>query len=326
MLDLVLLGIVLQLLNISYVEGLQPDFSNLVLMGENGSIAYSIIGMEEGSWALLNASLPEDYTQVSILASEGQSAPVDSETIEIPYMAGMRPDFSNLIIEIIRPDGSSIISNHSIIGFSEGRWAIVHIEPPLGENDTLNIYADAGQAAVPGQSGEEPAAGALPPGNETGLQGGNLTMDELWPLAEGDFWRFSDGRDSFELRIEECGEGCFLLLQSAEGKPPASIRLSAYNGTVQDASSGEPVPLFAAENMSWDNGNLTISISSEPGSASLGGEDQECISITRSVEAILPDGTVASASFGACFAPGIGPMRITRPDGRIYSVVEYGTG
>ncbi len=51
-----------QLVNISHMAGLNDDFSNLVLqvVNENGTttVPYTIVGMQDGQWAMVNATLP----------------------------------------------------------------------------------------------------------------------------------------------------------------------------------------------------------------------------------------------------------------------------
>jgi parallel beta-helix repeat protein len=66
-----------QLVNISHMAGLNDDFSNLVLqvVNENGTttVPYTIVDMQDGQWAMVNATLPEGNGTLVASASQDYS-------------------------------------------------------------------------------------------------------------------------------------------------------------------------------------------------------------------------------------------------------------
>jgi hypothetical protein len=169
---------VFQLVNVSWVEGLESDFSNMLLeiTEANGSYyaAYEIVEMEENAWILVNVSVPEENYTLNVLA-DAESEEESNETIvQIPYQEGFEPDFSNLLIQFVQPDGNSSDINYSVLGLNESEWILVGLERPPGPEETISILAT--QIEDP-----EPPADEGPGENESDANESLVTSPEEVP-------------------------------------------------------------------------------------------------------------------------------------------------
>jgi len=70
------LGMVLaitQLINLTYIEGLASDFSDVMLEASTANetflAPYQLVDKSDGEWALLNATLPEGILALHIISS-----------------------------------------------------------------------------------------------------------------------------------------------------------------------------------------------------------------------------------------------------------------
>ena len=330
---------VFSLINLTYVDGLAPDFSDLALeaVTENGTyqLPFSVLEYEEGAWALVNASVPEEnYTLIlSASSAGGEDSPA---VLNISYQEGLSPDFSNLHIQFTGPDGGALDAGFAITELKEGQYALVELERAPLENETISILADT-LPAPPDLDGNvsglgEPSGTMESPDLQMAAPAaspaGKAKMRDLWPLKKGNRWAFEDsaGSISFELLLDDCGKDCFRMDQDSPNGA-ASIGLLIIGETIYELDQGgrrERMPLFSTNSVDWEDGNSTITIRSEPGSGELDGQVVGCTRIIRHVEAGLPDGAgTASASFEACFAENYGPIWIIRPDGSVHGVLSY---
>ena len=183
---LLVLAVVTQLINITYVDGLQNDFSNMVLevVTENGSYAadYSTVSMERGGWIIVNATLPEDGDySINVLsqAEEGFPSEFDPSIIEISYQPGLKSDFSNLVIHLEGPDGITSVG-YSPVSMSDGEWIIIGLDRKPGPDEDIVILANLDnlenlEGVLPGDeetetAADDPVQQPAEPVNETSAQ------------------------------------------------------------------------------------------------------------------------------------------------------------
>ncbi len=140
-------------LNITHVEGLRADFSDLVLEadGENGTYAlpFTVAGLSEGEWVLVNATPPGDGSQIRLLSSSSNGSltrTADPSIVEITHQEGFEADFSNLAFALCDSGGHYSPISHTIIGYSEGQWAAVALERAPAEYETLSVLISLGDA------------------------------------------------------------------------------------------------------------------------------------------------------------------------------------
>ncbi len=209
------IGLVLaitQLINLTYFEGLNSDFSDLALQVVSGNgtydAPYTVVDKADGEWIAVNATLPEggDYT-LNVLSSSDlgpdYSETSDPSIIEVPYQEGFAPDFSNLAVAFVSASGVTTPATHSIVGMSRGQWAIIALPRAPMAGETVSFMIRVGDVA-PGlpeereQSGQgESDNGTLPESDEKGeppppaeqgnetTQSGKGPLPELQPEAQG---------------------------------------------------------------------------------------------------------------------------------------------
>ncbi len=129
-----------QLVNITHMDGIKDDLSNLILQSANGSVPYTVVG-QNGSAAVLNASSGSPLQALVYGPDDTMSPDVNPQIFTIAYFDGLNPDFSNLVVELQSPSGSSEVAGYSVISESDGEWIIIGLDsiPPTG--DTLKVLA-----------------------------------------------------------------------------------------------------------------------------------------------------------------------------------------
>ncbi len=179
------LGIVFaitQLINLTYLEGLSGDFSDLVLqvVADNGTYnaPYMVVDKADGAWIVLNATLPENtgYSLNILSSSDGGGSfekTNDPSIIEVSYQEGFAQDFSNLAVAFMSPDGMATPVTYSLIGMSEGQWAIIALPRPPMAGETISLMAKVGDvppsslASVPSGDGLDKEVPELNDTNES---------------------------------------------------------------------------------------------------------------------------------------------------------------
>lgn len=186
------------LLNLS-LEGTSGDLSDIVVMTDSGNglgpVQFSVIDGEEGSWVLLNVSLPDESSSMVVLRElEGQamqSSSQDSSFVEIPMTAELLPDLSNLVVQIVRADGGAETTGFSIVSTGD-TFVVIHLDKAPGDGEQMRFFAgmDYGTPDIPAQNMTEPQENEtvspeteilLPPAeNETSQSepSGNETVSE----------------------------------------------------------------------------------------------------------------------------------------------------
>ncbi|MFH0737522.1 MAG: hypothetical protein V1827_02405, partial [Candidatus Micrarchaeota archaeon] len=169
----------IQPLNITHIEGLNDDFSNMLLQVTSGNASYNapytVIEMEQGGWVVVNADLPEgDYTLgVMADAGDGFSSTYDPKILEISYNEVFRPDFSNLRIQFVSSSGQITQMPYSVVGLQESGWVIVALEREPAIDETIDILAieaayPAGEDAPPQEEPAPPEETPEPPQEDIG--------------------------------------------------------------------------------------------------------------------------------------------------------------
>jgi hypothetical protein len=144
---LVVLAALTQIVNLTHVDGIDRDFSNMILevSGENSTYAtdYTIVQLEPGSWILVNVTVPEEEYTLNVLSttSADYAADFDPSVIEISYMPGLEADFSNLVIQFFDSAGNVEEIPHTIVSMGEGSWAIVGLERAPTAYESISILA-----------------------------------------------------------------------------------------------------------------------------------------------------------------------------------------
>ncbi|MEW6721717.1 MAG: LamG domain-containing protein [Candidatus Micrarchaeota archaeon] len=182
------------LLNVTHVEGLEDDFSNILIEITDSSGTYfanhSVVEYEPGAWASVNVTVPDEEYSLGVLSSNDTGAEVQETypgMIEVAYAEGMAEDFSNLLVAFVFQSGYETPVAYSIVAFEPGEWAILSLERPPAEGESISILIS--QPVEPVPSDAEPEArvdGAAPGITETGdagdFGGGNgLAEDESAP-------------------------------------------------------------------------------------------------------------------------------------------------
>ncbi|MEW6749177.1 MAG: right-handed parallel beta-helix repeat-containing protein, partial [Candidatus Micrarchaeota archaeon] len=159
--------------NLTHIEGLNDDFSNMLIKvtTENSSYdaSYAITGMEPGQWAAMEVEVPEGQYILNVLAdvgSDGFNTDADPRIIEISYDPLFATDFSNMLIHLSSSYGDVPVA-YTVIGMSEGEWVLIALERAPEPDETIDILAMAAEYAPP-SSETQPEAEA-PPENQTSV-------------------------------------------------------------------------------------------------------------------------------------------------------------
>ncbi|MFN7991409.1 MAG: right-handed parallel beta-helix repeat-containing protein [Candidatus Micrarchaeia archaeon] len=149
-----------QSINITHFEGLNDDFSNLVLEVDSANHSYyaphNITSFEPGAWALVSADLPDGMYELNAMSSADAnfSASYEPNIIEISYSPAFKPDFSNLAVQF-ESDGKSLPVSYSVVGMKEGDWVIVALErAPLG-SESISLLAKSDAPVFGSQEGQD---------------------------------------------------------------------------------------------------------------------------------------------------------------------------
>ena len=134
-------------LNISHMEGMAGDFSNMVLelVTSNSSehVDYSILQMERNSWIVVNVSVPEEDYSMNVLIGDDARPDLEGDLpiIEITYSDVFLPDFSNLHIHFVSSETSEEIG-YTFVAVEEGQWAILGLDRLPSEDETISLFAE----------------------------------------------------------------------------------------------------------------------------------------------------------------------------------------
>ncbi len=163
------------LINIS-LEGTSGNLSDIAVMTDSGNglepAQFSVVDGQEGSWVLLNVSLPNESSRVVVLRDlqkqPVQSSSKDPSFVEVPISGELLPDLSNLVVQIVHTDGSTETITFSLVSSGDG-FAVIHLDKVPGEGEQVRFFAgmDHGLPAI--QSDNEPVppdTEPVPPGNE----------------------------------------------------------------------------------------------------------------------------------------------------------------
>lgn len=325
-----------QLVNITHVDGLASDFSNMILqvVTQNSSYNtnYTISQMQSGQWAVANVTVPESNYTLNILSAENASfnESYGSSFLDISYSPGLLPDFSNLAVEFVDQNGSTTTINYTIVAKSDGAWATIALGRPPSGSETIAILAaeptnatdQANQANATNQTNTSPAPA---------LNAGNFTLDSLWPLALGNSWTFQDGsgNDSFALSIVSCGDNCTAMNETYVPANSSSLLVltedndTLFEKPLSDWRSTPPLPLVSsASHYSWQDQseNLTIDVSLSDKTI-LVNETNAYLSYHLISKEI--NGINETINYTIYLVPGIGPVRIDQPDGSVQTVEHY---
>jgi hypothetical protein len=160
-----------QLVNITHIDGMNDDFSNLVLeaQSENGSalVAYEIASKEDGAWALVNASVPEGAASFVVLVSgaEGSiSRSQEPRIFDIAHFPGVADDFSNLRIQLSSPGSAPQDVAYSVVAKEDGKWAVISLARAPEGSEAVSIMAAVTFPAT--QPGEAASGGEGLPAEE----------------------------------------------------------------------------------------------------------------------------------------------------------------
>ncbi|MBN1170141.1 right-handed parallel beta-helix repeat-containing protein, partial [Candidatus Micrarchaeota archaeon] len=151
---LLVLAAFTQLINISYVDGLNSDFSNMLLeiTTDNSSYYadYGIVEMHPNQWIVVSVPVPEEKHAINVLSNaDNIYAPdADPSIIEVTYQQYFRPDFSNMHVQY-EGSGGAVDISYIVISMSEGNWAVIGLERPPEGNEQIIILATLDQ--IPGQ-------------------------------------------------------------------------------------------------------------------------------------------------------------------------------
>ncbi|MDD5340376.1 MAG: S8 family serine peptidase, partial [Candidatus ainarchaeum sp.] len=156
--------------NVSYVEGLSSDFSNMLLevMTSNGSYAapYEILDKQDGRWAAVRLPLPEGNYSLNVLASAGNASVIPSaygpEFLEITYFGGLEPDFSNLAIQFVDSNGDTSDIPYSIIALEKGKWATISLSRPPMAGESVSVLIQQPVEMEPQPDSRQPAGEGSP--------------------------------------------------------------------------------------------------------------------------------------------------------------------
>jgi len=99
--------------------------------------------------AITNASLnetnitPSPYGPEFIPLDElgGLVGTQDQPFVDVPYSDELLPDYSNLVVQIIGPDGEAETINRTIVSIGES-FALIHLERLPGEGELLGFFAE----------------------------------------------------------------------------------------------------------------------------------------------------------------------------------------
>src|SRR3989338_7699594 len=136
------------IINVSYSDGLEENFSNLLIessSGNNTSQAnFTILDFEQGTWALVNVSATDNDSLLSILSKPEQGgiypANASASQLNVTYSDGMEADFSNLLVEF-GSNGTTIQINHTISSFEPSQWALLLLDRPPLESESISVFA-----------------------------------------------------------------------------------------------------------------------------------------------------------------------------------------
>ncbi|MBU0532204.1 right-handed parallel beta-helix repeat-containing protein, partial [Candidatus Micrarchaeota archaeon] len=144
---ILVLAALTQLVNLSHVEGIDQDFSNMLLEIATGNSTYpaiyTISQMQAGDWIVVNLTVPEEDYKLNVLSTAGSSydSEYDPSILEISYMPGLSNDFSNLVIQFIDYNGNPEEISYTIVSKSDGNWVIIGLERPPRAGETISILA-----------------------------------------------------------------------------------------------------------------------------------------------------------------------------------------
>jgi hypothetical protein len=158
-----------QLVNITHLDGLKDDFSNLLMQvtTANGTFSapYDIVDKSDGEWVLVNVTVPEgNYAMGALLSSDAipPEPDQDPKIFNIPFFPGLAMDFSNLRIQLVDSGKNVSEVNYSIIAKEEGLWAIIGLEREPKASETISVLADVEPSSGLPQMNETPAVEPIP--------------------------------------------------------------------------------------------------------------------------------------------------------------------
>ncbi len=144
---ILVLAALTQLVNISHVEGIDQDFSNMLLEITTGNSTYpaeyTISQMQAGNWIVVNLTVPEEDYKLNVLSTAGSSydSEYDPSILEISYIPGLSNDFSNLVIQFIDYNGNPEEISYTTVSKSDGNWIIIGLARPPMAGETISILA-----------------------------------------------------------------------------------------------------------------------------------------------------------------------------------------
>ncbi len=253
---LFVLAALTQIVNITHVDGIDRDFSNMILevTGNNDSYTtnYTIVRLEPGSWIQVNVTVPDEDYGLNVLSttSADYAADFDPSIIEISYMPGLEPDFSNLVIQFIDSAGNVEEISYSVVSMSEGNWAILGLERAPTSYETISILAKVASSQGSG-NGEEPVVpDEEPPIEPNAGPVANDTIDgSIQNIFDGDLQIIDKEGKKIKKKLTPVTGHVKVNPESGPLKQIIFKNLESKNSSLRIDDVPEDIP--APENVSW---------------------------------------------------------------------------
>jgi hypothetical protein len=217
------------------IEGvILQDVNGTTLGGANFSATLG----ENGSFALEDVTLPENATDFIVLQEiDDYASQSDPSFVDVPYSDMLLPDYSNLIIQIVRTDGNAETVPYTVVSIGE-TFALVHLETTPDEGESLRFLAEMVMDEpdeTPLENETETTPETEPQddeGNQTGCVAGEACFADIDSLVDADGnYTASD----IEENLTDTGFVDIDTLLNATNETGAVPAMPESNGTVSDS-------------------------------------------------------------------------------------------